>query len=295
MCRLLAYLGSPVPLDELLYQPEHSLIVQSYQPQEMTAGLLNADGFGLGWYHPQRPGEAFTYRHTQPIWNDLNLRSLSRYVESHCVLGNVRSATPGLAVDLSNCQPFQSGPLLFVHNGFIEAFRQTLYRPIRQQLSDFAYQSIHGTTDSEHIFALLLDALGAGPTRPEVPTVDPGAVGPGAADPSADDRGAAMGRSAMHPPVDLPTAVRQTLATLTQLGRQYQTDCSANIVISDGRQMVASRFSTRSPVPSLYWLQTEKSVMIASEPFFKGDWQPLPDRSLLTIHHDLTYHLEHLD
>ncbi|MHC5718255.1 MAG: ergothioneine biosynthesis protein EgtC, partial [Nostoc sp.] len=27
MCRLLAYLGSPVSLEHLLYKPEHSLIV----------------------------------------------------------------------------------------------------------------------------------------------------------------------------------------------------------------------------------------------------------------------------
>jgi ergothioneine biosynthesis protein EgtC len=271
MCRLLAYLGRPVPLERLLYEPDHSLVVQSYQPQEMTAGLLNADGFGLGWYHADRPA-AFTYRNTQPIWNDLNLRSLSGYVESHCYVGNVRSATPGLAVDLSNCQPFQAGTLMLIHNGFIEDFRQTLYRPIRQQLSDFAYRSIHGSTDSEHIFALLLDALGQGvsPMPPAVPGL-----------------GAPIG--------DLPTALRQTLDTLTHLGHKYQTDFSANLVVSDGTQLVASRFSSRSPVPSLYWLQTEKSVMIASEPFFAGDWQALPDRSLLTVSHDLTAQVDWLE
>ncbi|MHC5729947.1 MAG: ergothioneine biosynthesis protein EgtC, partial [Nostoc sp.] len=42
MCRLLAYLGSPVSLEHLLYKPEHSLIVQSYQPREMTSGVVNA-------------------------------------------------------------------------------------------------------------------------------------------------------------------------------------------------------------------------------------------------------------
>ncbi len=54
MCRLLAYLGSPVSLEHLLYKPEHSLIVQSYQPCEMTSGVVNADGFGVGWYHIQK-------------------------------------------------------------------------------------------------------------------------------------------------------------------------------------------------------------------------------------------------
>lgn len=47
MCRLLGYLGSSIQLDRILIKPEHSLVVQSYKPQEMTAGLLNADGFGL--------------------------------------------------------------------------------------------------------------------------------------------------------------------------------------------------------------------------------------------------------
>jgi predicted glutamine amidotransferase len=104
MCRLLAYLGQPIQLEKILLEPEHSLVVQSYQPQEMTAGLLNADGFGIGWYHPTQETKPFTYRNILPMWNDVNLPNLSRYIESGCVLSNVRSATPGLAVDLSNCQ-----------------------------------------------------------------------------------------------------------------------------------------------------------------------------------------------
>ena len=52
MCRLLAYLGEPIPLEELIFKPEHSLVVQSYQPKELEFALLNADGFGLGWHHP---------------------------------------------------------------------------------------------------------------------------------------------------------------------------------------------------------------------------------------------------
>jgi glutamine amidotransferase len=54
MCRLLGYLGPAIQLDHLLYKPEQSLIVQSYQPREMTSGVVNADGLGIGWYHPQR-------------------------------------------------------------------------------------------------------------------------------------------------------------------------------------------------------------------------------------------------
>jgi ergothioneine biosynthesis protein EgtC len=161
MCRLLGYFGAPIQLGQILAEPKHSLIVQSYQPQEMTAGLLNADGFGIGWYHADRQAttEPFRYRNTLPIWSDVNLPHLNRYVESGCIVANVRSATPGLAVDLANCQPFCFGQITAIHNGYIENFRQSLYRQIRDHLDDEFYTSIDGHTDSEHIFALLLNNL----------------------------------------------------------------------------------------------------------------------------------------
>lgn len=255
MCRLLGYLGSPVQLDRLLCKPEHSLIVQSYQPREMTAGLLNADGFGIGWYHAESNTAPFTYKNTVPIWNDVNLPSLSRYVQSGCVLANVRSATPGLAVDLGNCQPFQHRSILSIHNGYIENFRQTLYRPIRELLSNEVYQLIHGTTDSEHIFALLLHELESDPNLP------------------------------------LFEGFQRSLQLLCELGKRHQVDFSANLVISDGQQLVASRYASRDPVPTLYWLRDDalfpEAVLVASEPLFNGNWKPLPDRSILTVHHDL--------
>lgn len=255
MCRLLAYLGTPIPLEKLLYQPAHSLVVQSYQPQEMTSGLLNADGFGVGWYHPQRQTEPFTYKNILPLWNDINLPSLSRYVEAGCVLANVRSATPGLSIDLSNCQPFQRGLTLGIHNGFIENFRHSLYRPIRERLSDRAYLTINGNTDSEHLFALILDEMDANPDLP------------------------------------LQTALLRALTTLLELAEKYQVSVSANVIISDGQQLVASRLANRPNPPTLYWLQDHPdfpaAVLVASEPLFPGNWNACPESSLLTVSHDL--------
>ncbi|MEB3337208.1 MAG: ergothioneine biosynthesis protein EgtC [Leptolyngbyaceae bacterium] len=259
MCRLLGYLGSPIQLDSLLYQPDHSLIAQSYQPREMTAGLLNADGFGVGWYHAEREVEPFTYKNTLPIWNDVNLPQVSRYVESRCVLASVRSATPGLAVDLTNCQPFRWGQILGIHNGYIENFRRTLCRPIRTQLSEMAYQVIEGTTDSEHIFALLIDIWQTTATT-------------------------------------LEQALHKTLITLADLAQEYEVTLSANIVISDGTQMVASRFANRCQTPSLYWLQEDsklsQGIAIASEPLFSGNWVSFPERSILSVGPDLKIKIE---
>ena len=253
MCRLLGYLGGPILLDSLLYKPEHSLIVQSYQPREMTSGLLNADGFGIGWYHSHLDTDPFTYKNIQPIWSDINLPSISRYIESGCALAYVRSATVGQSVDLSNCQPFVYNRLMFVHNGFVKNFRQTLYRPIRDRLNDATYQLINGTTDSEHIFGLFVNELVA--TN-----------------------------------LTLEAALRNSLNTLAELANFQGVEFSANIIVSDGHQLVASRFASQKAPPSLYWLRDDpnfpEAVIIASEPLFTGNWHECPAQSIISTGED---------
>ena len=255
MCRLLGYLGTSVQLDSLLYKPEHSLIVQSYQPREMTSGLLNADGFGVGWYHPQKSDLPYTYKNTLPIWSDLNLPQLSRYVESDCILSYVRSATPGLSVNLANCQPFQHENLLFVHNGYIDNFRQTLYRPIRNILNDDTYQSITGTTDSEHIFALIVDRLQS------------------------------------QTNYSLEDALVDVLEKLSQLADTYQVQFSANIIVGDRHSLIACRYSNREASPTLYWYRERTpdsdGVIIASEPLFAGNWKSCPEKSIISVRKNL--------
>ena len=49
MCRWLAYSGSPILLDDLLYKPAHSLIDQSLHAK-LGVETTNGDGFGVGWY-----------------------------------------------------------------------------------------------------------------------------------------------------------------------------------------------------------------------------------------------------
>lgn len=255
MCRLLGYLGSPIQLDQLLYKPEHSLITQSYHPREMTAGLLNADGFGIGWYHPDKETYPYSYKNTLPIWSDINLPHLSRYAESGCFVSYVRSATPPLAVDLTNCQPFAHDRLLFVHNGYVENFRQTLYRPIRKTLSDPVYQQIHGNTDSEHIFAAILNEIH------------------------------------LDPQISLKTALNRTLTHLTQLANDHNVHFSANIILSNGKQLVASRYSHEAPTPTLYWLRDDPlypdGVILASEPLFRGNWNSCPKNHLVSVEENL--------
>ena len=255
MCRLLGYLGSSIQLNRILIEPEHSLIIQSYKPQEMTSGLLNADGFGLGWYDLEPNTLPYIYRNILPIWNDANLPPLARYIQTRCVLGYVRSATSNLSVDMINCQPFSHQQLTFIHNGFIDDFRSTLYRLIRNELSDFAYQLIEGTTDSEHIFALVVNEL------------------------EADNS------------LSLKQALNNTVVNLAKLAQSDNVEFSANIVLSNGKELAACRYANRKQSPSLYYIKDDSrydsAVIVASEPLFKGDWISFPEESIIGVGENL--------
>ena len=80
MCRWLAYTGSPVLIDDLLYKPTNSLVVQSLHSR-LGAEATNGDGVGVGWYteHSPTPG---VFRSIEPAWSDRNLRELAEHVRS---------------------------------------------------------------------------------------------------------------------------------------------------------------------------------------------------------------------
>ena len=151
MCRWLAYSGSPILLDEVLFQPAHSLIDQSLKARSGHE-TTNGDGFGVGWYG--RAPEPRLYRSTNPAWSDRNLRELAADVASPMFLAHVRSST-GSAVQQTNCHPFRHGVWLFAHNGEIHGFAQ-VRREIALAIEPSLYPHIEGTTDSELMFFLAL-------------------------------------------------------------------------------------------------------------------------------------------
>jgi len=151
MCRWLAYSGSSIYLEELIFKPEHSLIDQSLAARA-TATTTNADGFGIGWYDSRSfPG---VYREIQPAWNDNNLRDLAAQIQSQLFLAHVRSATVP-PVQQSNCHPFRYGRWLFMHNGSIRNFAD-LRRDLLMAVAPGLFPSIEGSTDSELMFYLAL-------------------------------------------------------------------------------------------------------------------------------------------
>lgn len=156
MCRLLAYLGSPMIIDKLLYQPKNSLVNQSVNAKELEEPL-NGDGFGIGWYVPEVNYEPVTFVSVNPAWSNRNLRNLAPKIKTGCFIAHVRAASVG-EVSESNCHPFPYKNLLMMHNGGVENFG-LIKRKIREPLTDELYNWIKGQTDSEHIFAYLLNEL----------------------------------------------------------------------------------------------------------------------------------------
>jgi glutamine amidotransferase len=153
MCRWIAYSGGPVPVAELLYGPEHSIVKQSLTSYE-GAETTNGDGFGVGWYaegatNPSR------YRSTEPAWNDGNLRDIVGELRSRLVMMHVR-ASSGAPVQLTNCHPFRHGRLLFMHNGVVEHFHQ-IRRELLLGLDASLFDHVQGTTDSELLMYLAIE------------------------------------------------------------------------------------------------------------------------------------------
>jgi predicted glutamine amidotransferase len=152
----MAYLGSPIIIDKLLYQPKNSLVNQSVNAKEIEEPL-NGDGFGIGWYAKEVNDEPVTFVSVNPAWSNRNLRNLAPKIRTDCFVAHVRAASVG-EVSESNCHPFQYKDLLMMHNGGVENF-SAIKRKIREPLSDEIYNWIKGQTDSEHIFAYLINHL----------------------------------------------------------------------------------------------------------------------------------------
>jgi predicted glutamine amidotransferase len=152
MCRWIAYFGSPIRPQTLLYDTTYGLVEQSRRDR-LAGGYPNADGFGLGWYGDEGDGPAL-YRTTSPAWGDRNLRDIAGHIRSPLFLAHTRAAT-GTPVEQSNCHPFRHGRWLFQHNGFIDRHLEHR-RELLLAVDPSLFPSIDGTTDSQLLFFLAL-------------------------------------------------------------------------------------------------------------------------------------------
>jgi len=274
MCRFLAYRGEPVILDKLLYQPENSLINQSFDSKEMKEPL-NGDGFGIGWYIPDIEETPAVFTSIQPAWHNQNLKNLAPKVISGTLFAHVRAATLG-QISETNCHPFQYGKYLFMHNGSLGEF-PSIKRGIRKRLSDEIYNSISGETDSEHLFALFLEYLH-----------------------HSDDM------------LCMETALSNAISEIENIQRNFDIikPNFINAVVTDGEKMTAIRYVSEPEnfVPHTLYYSTgshfdcidgkcrmeqggsqNNAVLIVSEKLTeeKNEWHKIPPNSSISVDADL--------
>jgi glutamine amidotransferase len=290
MCRALAYLGQPVLLDNLLYQPDSALVKQSFMPKMLH--LLNLAGFGMkawdrGSPDPHKP---YSYASTALPVFDRNLKALAEKIRPTCVLGHVRGVAYNTEVEISlqNVHPFQfpGVRLALAHNGDLARFSEMkphLLDTIRPEIANL----IRGTTDSEWIYALIVSQL-------------------------ADPSGACAAD-------DLVRAVDQAFAIIRDVRARLgiATSSSVNLFLTTGEQIAAMRYcfdfgcyKTEDPAKvheanltflSLWYTSgseygyhdgewkmtggadTADSIMIASEPLTRDTttWLEVPEYSMI--------------
>lgn len=276
MCRIVAYLGPEVVIEEVLIKPVNSLLAQSLHARE-TMMPTNGDGFGLGWYKPEvseRPG---LYSDVRPAWNDRNLKHLARHIKSKCFFSHVRASSGG-GITEYNCHPFSFGPYLFMHNGVVGNFHE-IKRELRRRLTDEFYNSIKGETDSEHVFALFLQNLKPDGNRKSLS--------------------------------EMKNALASTITEVLELVAHSSENqpSNLNLCVSDGEKIVASRITTntKGPARSLHYASGEqfhfkdgtahmtesphtKCIIIASEELndFHAEWNEIKESSLICVDKDFT-------
>lgn len=276
MCRFTLYLGPTIRLSSLVVEPEHSIIAQSFHSKSQEEPL-NGDGFGIAWYAPGLCKEPALFRSVTPAWNNTNLLELARVVESPLILAHVRAATKHGGQSEANCHPFRHGRHAFMHNGDLGDFGK-LRRPLLASLGDEAFDAIAGSTDSEHLFGLVVDEL-------------PRHRGTGA-EPMA-------------------AALQAAVARCVALSKEHGQGAPSylNLALSDGDSAVACRFTTEDGYDgeSLYvhtgrvyvcqggvckMLAPDRGrgcVLVSSEPLSQDPgWDLVPRNSMVLVAKDGT-------
>jgi glutamine amidotransferase len=162
MCRHLGWLGNQVSIASLVLDQPYGLVVQSYSPRRQKHGLMNADGWGVGFHDGD---QVRRWRSAAPLWGDASFASVAPALQSECIVAAVRSATVGMPIEPSASAPFTDGTWLLSHNGVVD----------RAVLP--ASAAAESTVDSALLAALIFDrGLAAlGDTVVEVGAADPNA------------------------------------------------------------------------------------------------------------------------
>lgn len=162
MCRVLAYLGSEVPLEDLLIKPENSLINQALDPERHPQLQLAGWGFGAWSEHLLKPEEPFLYHRPMAAFYDDNVEGIVPSLQVSTMLAHVRAADYNSKTVLTdeNCHPFsfKGTPWIVAQNGDVPNWT-LLQRELLQHCKDEYLEQMAGTTDTEFLYVLLLSLM----------------------------------------------------------------------------------------------------------------------------------------
>lgn len=270
MCRLFGFHASePTRIECGLVRSQNSLLAQGIRDR---AGLTHGHGWGIAEYRdaplPLLEKQAWA------AWEGEQFKKRSANVYARTVIAHVRRATVG-APTLVNTHPFVHGHWAFAHNGTVKGFERV--RPLLLESIDPLHRNeIHGETDSEHVFRLLLSVWSRHPARCLMET--------------------------------MRLVVRQVVHWSTQAAPGELT--SLNLLWTDGKHMVGTRLNR-----TLWYLEREgdpaceicgkphvhhhsrspyRSIDIASEPLTGESWRGIPNGTVFCIDPDMRLHIEPL-
>jgi glutamine amidotransferase len=152
-------------------------------------------------------------------------------------------AATGTPITRQNCHPFACGTWLFMHNGFVGGWPR-LRRRIEALIPDAMYPSRIGTTDSE---ALFLAILGAGVVKN---------------------------------PLNASQSVLSQIAVMVDEQKEQFRFTAA---LSNGRDLFAFRYAVNDKANSLYFRETDDSLLVVSEPIDRDRerWTEVPENHVL--------------
>ncbi len=268
MCRLYGFISSvPRKVECELIKSQNSLLAQSVKDHR---GLNNKDGWGLGEYIQ---GEPIVAKQAGFAKNSEEFRMAVSEAFSNNIISHIRRATIG-NISNENTHPFVQDELMLAHNGHVENF-DFVKSKILMQLKPKEKEMIKGSTDSEHILALIHNYY-------------------------------------YESGVKLHQAFRLALTKikLWSLIPNSNESSALNIVLSNGHEMVASRFNR-----SLFYtrrtavhpceicdgnpihikngpLDDFRSVVIASEIITSNEtWVEVPNESMVWVDENLKVHM----
>lgn len=216
MCRAIAYLGEPLQLHDLLFEPNNSLVRQTYAPQILSKPSLAGFGMAAWDSSSHRPHEPFIYRTPMVPPFDLNLRGLTEKLCPSSVLAHVRGVplTGEAIVGPTNLHPFRfpGFALAMAHNGDLARFDEMRFDLLEHVKPGIA-RCIRGTTDSEWIYALVMSQIAD-------PTIDPSTA-------------------------EIKKAVEAAMNILRDIRmlRGIEASSSVNLFLCDGNDLIATRFA----------------------------------------------------